>query len=619
MYISSFRVSNYKSFHESEVVQFGPGFNLIVGANNAGKTALLEALSLRGGSNPHRSPKTVPFPDANPDSTSRLEVSITVSRDELLDFLQIENKAYFSIPLANYDTDIAKRTLLQKNDVAALQRFVDDVFGGPSLTFRLKRGGAEAWRTASLPSFTDYQLIHTTDAEKPGMTFKIDRERSLKAIGGCRVHDGSEVGAILAQVFERHIYRFSAERYNIGACAFGNRTELASNAHNLPEVLTSLQANPARFEEFNRLVLDIFPHVRQVSVQPSGNSEVEIRIWVFDPESKRLDLARPLKESGTGIAQVLAVLYVALNSVRPQVIIIDEPQSFLHPGAIRKLIDVLRRQTRHQYILATHSPAVITASNPSSITLVRLIDGESHLESVDARETKAATACLSEIGARLSDVFGADNFLWVEGATEETCFPMILAKAGVPLMGTAIVGVRQVGDFEGRDAKRILEIYNRLSQSKSLIPPAVAFIFDEECRTTDQKNGLSKLGKGRVFFLPRRMFENYLLNPSAIASVINEFDHDRARPAEAQEVRLLIDQLRADERFFRPASVDCDADWVCHVHAGRLLDAVFKQISEARVEFEKPEHSVELATWILEHTPNEFDEIVALLDAALKK
>ncbi len=55
MYLSSFRIENYKSFRTTDVISLTPGFNVIVGQNNAGKTALVEALSLTGGNVPHRS------------------------------------------------------------------------------------------------------------------------------------------------------------------------------------------------------------------------------------------------------------------------------------------------------------------------------------------------------------------------------------------------------------------------------------------------------------------------------------------------------------------------------------------------------------------------------------
>jgi predicted ATPase len=45
---------------------------------------------------------------------------------------------------------------------------------------------------------------------------------------------------------------------------------------------------------------------------------------------------------------VLAILYVVMTSNHPQTIIIDEPQSFLHPGAVKKLIEVLKQYPQHQ-------------------------------------------------------------------------------------------------------------------------------------------------------------------------------------------------------------------------------------------------------------------------------
>ena len=161
-------------------------------------------------------------------------------------------------------------------------------------------------------------------------------------------------------------------------------------------------------------------------------------------------MALPLNQCGSGIGQVAAILYVVLTANHPQVIIIDEPQSLLHPGAIRKLIEVLKRYPQHQYIMATHSPTVITSANPATVTVARLEGVETRLQAIDIRQTQDLQLYLADIGARLSDVFGADNILWVEGQTEELAFPLILSQiAHRSLMGTAIVGIRQTGDLEG--------------------------------------------------------------------------------------------------------------------------------------------------------------------------
>jgi predicted ATP-dependent endonuclease of OLD family len=71
--IESFRIVNYKSFTDSRERYLEPGFNVIVGRNNVVKTALAEALSLRFSDKPHRSSKTVPGPDAQPDPESRAD------------------------------------------------------------------------------------------------------------------------------------------------------------------------------------------------------------------------------------------------------------------------------------------------------------------------------------------------------------------------------------------------------------------------------------------------------------------------------------------------------------------------------------------------------------------
>jgi chromosome segregation ATPase len=47
MLMTRIQVSNYKSYKESAEITLGPGFNVIVGQNSCGKSALLETLPKR--------------------------------------------------------------------------------------------------------------------------------------------------------------------------------------------------------------------------------------------------------------------------------------------------------------------------------------------------------------------------------------------------------------------------------------------------------------------------------------------------------------------------------------------------------------------------------------------
>jgi hypothetical protein len=223
---------------------------------------------------------------------------------------------------------------------------------------------------------------------------------------------------------------------------------------------------------------------------------------------------------------------------------------------------------------------------------------------------------LSEIGVRLSDVFGADNVLWVEGTTEEVCFPLILRRiANRPILGTTILGVRRTGDLERKDAARIFEIYGSLTMSGALIPPAVAFVLDRECRTALELEDIRKRSNGLAVFLQRRMYENYLLNPEAIVHVATAIDGFGDRPLSVEEVRAAIGSRRKDRKYYCTADSDemSDERWFKHVHAAVLLSDIFSDLSEKRVAYDKVVHSVALTRWLIDNSPGDLKELSDML------
>jgi len=103
--------------------------------------------------------------------------------------------------------------------------------------------------------------------------------------------------------------------------------------------------------------------------------------------------------------------------------------------------------------------------------------------------------------------------------------------------------------------KRIWEIYERLSHATALMPPALAFSFDREGRTDTQMADLVRQSKGKVFFLPRRMLENYVLEPEAIAAVLNTLPAFRdAFISDDQVTQWLVETARqCFRRGLRPS------------------------------------------------------------------
>jgi energy-coupling factor transporter ATP-binding protein EcfA2 len=386
----------------------------------------------------------------------------------------------------------------------------------------------------------------------------------------------------------------------------------------LAEVLNRLQGNRAQLDEYNRVVREVLPEIFQVNTLQLDDNKGEVIVWNNEKAVSSNHLAFNLTESGSGVGQVLAILYVILTAQEPQVIILDEPQGFLHPGAARKLTEVLRHYTKHkhQLIIATHSPTVITAADPTSVTMIKQNGAESTFERVDIKEAAEQRKYLGDVGARLSDVFGYDRILWVEGETEERCFPMILREMTEEgLIGTAILRVQHTGDFNTKNTKNVIEIYERLSQLEGgLVPPVVGFIFDRETRTERDQEDLKRQSRGRIHFTGKRMFENYLLNPSAITTVLNSSETTGITES---DVVIWLERNKTNSKYYKPLKTGSDSSWTENIDGALLLYDTFAHLTGRQVYFDKTTHSPMLTQWLLENSPEDLRELSDLLKGVL--
>ena len=621
MYISRFQILNYKSYLKTAEIEFKPGFNVVTGKNNAGKTSLLEALTLQFDGNPHRTVETVPYPGAPTPNMSVVRFALSIGRKELVRLIGDGQQRFLPRPVSGFGWSSGS----YDGSPTSTDAFLRWVSGHDEFRIGIRLdaavGGGKRWRP-EVQTFGLYPAEPTNEVNNLRffLPLRVDSKGQFAAPGPITQGDESnDISVFLAQSLLPQIYRFTAERFNIGECPFGNNPVLAANARNLPEVLNILQANTAKFQLFNDLVHEILPQIRHVSVRAFAGGQVQVITWPHDPGTMREDVAVPLTQCGSGVGQILAILYIVMTSTHPQVIIIDEPQSFLHPGAVRKLIEVLKRYPQHQYILATHSPTVITAADPQVLIMTQLEDCKTSLSALDVSDNRDLYYSLSDIGASLSDVFGADQILWVEGATEQECFPLIVKEVlRHSMMGTAVIGIRETGDLEGRDAKRVFQLYNRLSKASVLLPPALGFILDEECRSSEQKEELRKLSGGRVVFLPRRMYENYLLTAAGIVAVANKIAGFRpGKPVSEEEVQRLIEAKRHTLDFYCRGIKSVPADWMRGIDGARVLSEIFSELSETRVTFEKIKHSVALTKWLILNDPGSLQEIFDLLGGVL--
>lgn len=408
------------------------------------------------------------------------------------------------------------------------------------------------------------------------------------------------------------IYLFDAHRVPQNSFSFGRSSQLHPSAANLAEVLNVLQANRMEFAEYVALVSRVIPAIKWVSITPSINhsQQVEIKIWNVPDSTKRDDLAIPLAECGTGVGQILSILYVVMKS-SGNVIAIDEPNSFLHPRAAKALIRILREDQSNQYIISTHSPEIIVSSDPDRFFSLQFADEKTSVTEVARSDLASIKQVLSEVGAQLSDVFGADSVLWVEGPTEVQCFPLLLEAVGRALdSGLTIAPLRNTGDLESRHGAIVADIYRNLSSAHTILPTTVAVSLDGDKRDLKDKENLERAFGSVPHFLNRRCYENYLIHPEAICAVLNETESFKAAPIGKEKIDDWIKTHGRNPKYGAEADEPFSAGWLSRVDAPRLLEDIFQNLSEAREIYRKPLHSLEITRWLITNDRRFLDELV---------
>jgi predicted ATPase len=598
MHIQSCRLKNYRSFRDSGEIVFTRGFNLVVDSNNVGKTALLTALELQTfGPVPHRD---IDIPrGAATDPNSWMSVELVLTGGELRNRVLAAN-GQFSIPIP--DAVVDPETAI---------RYLDTIFEREEITFRLVWDNG--WRPAGEVSYE--RNLSSSYSRSVIFQTKSDRSQFQTHQFLQRAQSPESLYQQALNFFVSSTYRFRAERLIPARCAIGSTPILNPDGSNLAATLLLLQANRKPYDNLMVHVRSIFPNVQHVSVVPVSSTECEIRVWTFDQNSGRDDLAVSLNESGTGVAQVLAILYIVTAYDQATTIIIDEPNSYLHPGAARNLIQILRA-TSHQYIISTHSPEIISISEPDSMSLLAWNDGATTISRLDAYQIADTRRILLAVGSKLSDLFGSDFVLWVEGPTEAECFRRVLLHFGKLPLGTSITAVRNTGDFEAKRAsgKMVWEVYEKLSAGNALLPTAIAFSFDREGRSEREIEDLIRQSRGRVHFLFRRMFENYLLHPAALASLLNTMEAFGSEPITPERVEEWLSQNAASAKYGASSSWDgnpSNPEWLREVDGANLLKGLVTDLS-------KIGHGIDLTEWILKNDPDKLRDLAEHLAEIVK-
>ncbi len=321
MFIKKLQVFNYKSYLDSGLMEFSPGINIIVGRNNSGKTSLLEVLTLNFGNHPHRSLNTLPNKLYSIQNESKIEINLHINKEELRSFIKhlpsvgipraATEKYYFLADKYDYDPDRYHDEYMSAIDESVryaarkFQYFLDNPgFLDISISLQsdvkidnnsfIKLLNFELYKQPFQKVFYKIKFDDSNNIVIEETTYSDDEIQEPFVNYSGKIQES--IGYKLFDKFQNRIYRFQAERLNVGICKCENKadTELKSNASNLAEVLFILQGKiPGMFAHFNKLVSDVLPEIKWISVVMRDDANIEIMVWNTD-NLHRNDLSLPL-------------------------------------------------------------------------------------------------------------------------------------------------------------------------------------------------------------------------------------------------------------------------------------------------------------------------------------
>ncbi|MGV7254586.1 ATP-dependent nuclease [Mycobacterium kansasii] len=470
-------LKNFKGFEEFEA-SFGR-FNVLVGANNAGKSTLLQAVDLLF------SLLKLHAEGERLGSGGRLIPSSILPVASLRDIFykghwRIGNEYVYATVGAEF------------SDKSHVEFGLRRMFGGGNSRIRHQSG--------------------------------MEGNRLQRLLSRPTIWVPSAVGIVRDEE-----YRTSARR--AGLISAGRQNEVLRN------LLVALkEEQQERFSLLQRILSERFHgHLSEVNFDDTLDQYVSTR---YADES---GTSHDLYSAGAGFIQVVQLLAFILTR-DASVVLLDEPDAHLHSSLQRVIVEILdeiAEQQTFQVVLATHSKEIINFVDPTRLILVEAGAKEAAPVSADV----TPVTILRSLGAIDNvDAFTLvrnRRCLFVEGPTDITILGRFAATIGVHVFtGDERVVPVPTGGADKFEHVQQLDVLEAVLGG----PLKSLELRDRDARLTEARSDLMANAQRPLHVFTLDCIESYLLNPAVIARVIYEIADERGKElsVSSQEIGELI-------------------------------------------------------------------------------
>ena len=488
MYISEIHIENFRNF-DNFTMDFQKGLNVIIGANNSGKTGLLYAINLL--SHPteisvddfnkyNLSKFAEKYRDKAPKIVFEYSIQHTIMEDDtedesiikLLPFMGIKNlsssriekdgKAYYNIfakVRAEYSLDI---------------RFLDDYIKEIEL----------------ITDFENYWLVLKRYVSKQydwtysnGVSDTTIDKKDVCSIFDIRFIGAERTSEEVRKETKKEIEQFAKDKDNMSTFdSFKKRVsdELKTELSTPIEKLSSIFEN-----EHNEIGLE----KGNVSISSTVKADFSVSdAYYTEVKDTKHGYNVPLYHNGLGYNNLINIyMLIKLNEVKKgvdfRILCLEEPEAHLHPAMQYKLFKYLCKldkedKLNQQIFVSTHSSNISAVAGLDNMFMINYNNSlespeveqqslEQQFQDMDGETVKeeAKRHLTKFLDVTRSDMLFADKVILVEGLAEKLMMPLFMEKCGIPYEDEHI----SVVEIGGKNFMYFVELFNGNNVSKKVL------------------------------------------------------------------------------------------------------------------------------------------------------
>jgi predicted ATPase len=496
----SFTVGGFQSYREPQTVTIDPDLTLVAGRNNVGKSALLRALRV--------------FVEPQEGWREDFDVSYTWS---------LTSEELLRLTLGPMDTSNEWTSWANGRATHLVKA-----------TYRMTPGSSDT-------------TVGPSNLYLYGLELPDEGKRATGAPGGSPQWDTGEwagdafIGLLTRapEALVRRVRFVAPRRIESGLRPLQPTPNLEPDARNLTEVALYLdmRSKTRTFRALTDFMVTAFPEIEALTVMPADEGTASGRLAL-----NYEDLEQPisLEQSGTGVAQMLALATAILTTSEQSLFLIDEPQAYLHPHAERSLLKLLLDNPLHQYVIATHSGFLLSTYRLANARLLTVRDGATQVTEFPSR-----TDLLSELGITAADLWSTEKVLWVEGRSEVEAIAIAIGDAAADVVVRPMPeSASRFSSTSTRQADATYRFLEDVATAIAPLPVRMLFLFDMDEKTPEHRARIETASGGAAVFLPTRELENLFLDADLLTRALQErAELVGVEPPTSDEVQAKLDDM----------------------------------------------------------------------------